>query len=121
MKLLIVEDNPGVRRVIRSLVAGLADDIRECADGAEALPLYHTRRPDVVLMDIEMKTMDGITATRHITAADRSARVIIVTDYDHPDLREAAREAGACGYLAKDNLLDLLALLAAEQRRRQPN
>ena len=105
--------------MIKSLVAGLADEIREYTDGAEALPAYAVERPDVVLMDIEMKTMDGITATRRIVTADSSARVIIVTDYDQLDLREAAHEAGACGYVVKDNLLDLLALLEVEAWRRQ--
>jgi len=117
MKLLIVEDNSGVRHVIRSVVESVADEIRECADGAEAPAVYAAERPDFVLMDIEMKTMDGITATRHILAADPSARVVIVTDYDQPDLREAAAQAGACGYVVKDNLLDLLALLEAKNTR----
>jgi len=113
MKLLIVEDNSGVRRLIRRVVASMADEIRECAGGAEALALCAAERPDVVLMDIQMKTMDGITATRHITAADPSARVIMVTDYDQPDLREAARQAGACGYVVKNNLLEIVRSLEA--------
>jgi CheY-like chemotaxis protein len=119
MKLLIVEDNSGVRRLIRRVVASVADEIRECADGAEALALCAAERPDFVLMDIQMKTMDGITATRHITAADPSARVIMVTDYDQPDLREAARQAGACGYVVKNNLLEIvrsLETLGAQNR-----
>ena len=111
MKLLIVEDNSGVRRLIRSMVASVADEICECADGAEAVGLCAAERPDFVLMDIQMKTMDGITATQQITAADPSALVIMVTDYDQPDLREAARRAGACGYVVKNNLLDVVCLL----------
>jgi DNA-binding NarL/FixJ family response regulator len=118
MKLLLVEDNSGVRHVIRSLVESVADEIQECADGAEAVALYSAKRPDVVVMDIEMKTMDGITASRHIMAADPSARVIIVTDYDQPDLREAAYQAGACGYIVKDNLLELVDRLKEEARLR---
>ena len=111
MKLLIVDDNAGVRRVIRILLAGVADDIYECVDGAEALALYAFERPDVVLMDVQMAGMDGIATTRHIRAADSAARVIMVTDYDSPDLREAARQAGACGYVLKDNLPELVGLL----------
>lgn len=75
MKLLIVEDNFGVRHVIRTLVATVADEIRECAEGAAALAFYTAERADVVVRDIEMKTMDGITATRHIMATNPSARV----------------------------------------------
>src|SRR3974390_1108014 len=99
MKLLIVEDNAGVRRVIRSLVASVADEICECADGAEAVALYNLEKPDLVLMDIQMEGRDGITATRQIKVTDLTAQVIIVTDYDQPDLREAAGQAGACGYV----------------------
>jgi len=111
MKLLIVEDNPGVRKVIRDLVAGVASEICECADGAEVLALFRLERPDFVLMDIQMEDVDGITATRQITAADPTARVIIVTNYDEPDLREAAFQAGACRYVSKENLLELVCLL----------
>jgi CheY-like chemotaxis protein len=113
VKLLIVDDSASVRRVIRILIAGIADDIYECANGTEALTLYSAERPDVVLMDIQMghRGMDGITAARHIRAAYPAARIIMVTDYDQSDLREAAREAGACGYVVKDNLPELVGLL----------
>lgn len=111
MKLLIVEDNASVRKVIRNLVARVAGEIYECADGAGALTLFKQERPDFVLMDIQMDGMDGITATRQVKADDPTARVIIVTNYDQPDLREAAYQAGACGYVSKENLLELVRLL----------
>jgi CheY-like chemotaxis protein len=113
MKLLIVEDNSGVRHLIRSIVASVANEIHECTDGADALALYAAQLPDFVLMDIEMKAVDGITATRRIKKFDPAARIIIVTDYDQPDLREMARLAGACGYVVKENLLKLIELLNA--------
>jgi CheY-like chemotaxis protein len=111
MKLLIVEDNPAVRRMIKTIVGGLADEVYECEDGDEALEAYQTQRPDVVLMDIGLGRVDGITATRRITAADPAAYVIIVTSYDGTDLRAAAQAAGACGYVLKENLLELRRLL----------
>lgn len=111
MKLLIVDDNPGVRKVIRNLVASVAREIRECADGAGVLALFTLERPDFVLMDIQMEGVNGITATRQMMAIDPAARVIIVTDYDQLDLREAAYQAGACGYVSKENLLELVPLL----------
>ncbi len=111
MKLLIVEDNPGVRKVIRNLVESVAREICECADGAGVLALFRLERPDLVLMDIQMEGVDGITATRQVKAVDPTARIIIVTDYDQPDLREAAYQAGACGYVLKENLLELVPLL----------
>jgi DNA-binding NarL/FixJ family response regulator len=111
MKLLIVEDNPGVRKVIRNLVASVAREICECADATEVLALFRRERPDFVLMDVQMEGVDGITATRQLKEVDPTAQVIIVTDYDQPDLREAAYRAGACGYVSKENLLELVRLL----------
>ena len=111
MKLLIVEDNPTVRRMIRTIVGALADEVYECGAGGAALAVYQTQHPDVVLMDIALGEVDGITATRQITTADANAYVIIVTSYDETDLREAAQQAGARGYVLKDNLLELRRLL----------
>jgi len=111
MKLLIVDDNAAVRRLIRSILQRLADEIYECGDGADALSAYIAQRPDVVLMDIRMREVDGIQATTQIRAVDPAARILIVTDYDDKDLRHASMRAGACGYVLKDNLLDLVRLL----------
>src|SRR5262249_10254952 len=113
MMLLIVDDNPAVRRMIGRVVGDLADDIRECADGAEALAAYRQFHPDWVLMDIEMGGVDGITATRQITTAFPDAKVIIVTGHGDEPLLVAAREAGACGYVLKENLLELRQRLQA--------
>jgi CheY-like chemotaxis protein len=111
MILLIVEDNPALRRLIGRVVSGLADDIHECCDGSEALPAYRRYHPVLVLMDIEMKEMDGITATREITAACPEAKVVIVSRHSDEQTRDAARQAGACGYVLKENLLDLCDLI----------
>ena len=81
-------------------------------EGEAALAAYQTHSPDVTLMDIELGRVDGITATRRITAADPAAYIIIVTDYDEIDLREAALQAGARGYVLKENLLEMRRLLA---------
>ncbi|HTF44830.1 MAG TPA: response regulator transcription factor [Terriglobales bacterium] len=113
MKFLIVDDNAAVRRLIRSIVLPLAGDISECTDGADALSAYLAQRPDVVLMDIRMKDVDGIRATKQIREADRKARILIVTGYDDTELRQASMDAGACGYVLKDNLLELVRLLEA--------
>jgi CheY-like chemotaxis protein len=113
MKLLIVEDNPAVRRVLKTVVAPLADDIRECANGDEAVAIYRAEHPDFVLMDINLGDTNGIAATRQIKAFDPQARIIIVTNYDESDLREEAQQAGACGYVLKENLFEVRQQLAA--------
>src|SRR5215831_6452627 len=117
MKVLIVEDNPSMRRMIRRMVARVAVEISECDDGAAACSLYGELRPDWVLMDIELGQVNGITATRRIKADYPEARVVIVTNYDDKQLRETARIAGACEYVLKEDLYDLRRILrtAAEQ------
>ena len=107
MKLLIVEDNPEMRRMIRRVLADLAPEISECDDGSEVLASFARHEPDWVLMDIGMKEMDGLTATRHLLARWPQARVLIVTNHDDDVLREQARQAGAIGYVLKENLLVL--------------
>jgi CheY-like chemotaxis protein len=110
---LIVEDNASVRRLIRSIVASVAEEIHECEDGATALAAYLEYSPDVVLMDIEMKELDGIAATVRIKAAHPAANIVMVTNYDDAELRQAAREAGACGYVLKHSLLEIKDVLEA--------
>lgn len=111
MRVLIVDDNPSMRRLIRSVIDGVADVVGECADGAEAPAAYAALRPDCVLMDIRMAGTDGVVATRQIATAWPTARICIVTDYEDADLRAAAHRAGACAYVLKDDLLSLRQLL----------
>ena len=117
LKLLIVEDNQPMRELIRSIIADLAGDITECVDGAEALAAFTRCRPDWVLMDIRMKEMDGISATRLIKASYPDANIMIVTDHDSPIMREAARQAGACEYVTKENLLDMRRFLVSQKKQ----
>ncbi len=115
MILLIVDDNSQVRRLIRSLVEDLVDQCYECADGAGVLAAFVRHQPDWVLMDIQMKEMDGLAAIRQIKAAFADACIIVVTDFDDPGMRAEARRAGACDYVVKENLLRLRQLLAHER------
>jgi len=117
MKLLIVEDNPAVRLMMRRVLADLADDICECSDGAEALEAYRAAQPDWVLMDIRMPRVNGLTATRQITSYDPAARVVIVTNHNEAELRAAATAAGACGYVLKENLLEVRRWLQASLKK----
>jgi DNA-binding NarL/FixJ family response regulator len=113
MKVLIVEDNPAMRHLLRQVVGEVAE-VYECADGAEALPLYeanHLDGTDLVLIDLRMTQVNGLEATRRLRAAHGEARVVIVTGFGDARLREAARQAGACGYVLKENLDQLPDLL----------
>jgi CheY-like chemotaxis protein len=113
MKMLIVDDNPAMRRLIKRIIHDLAEVI-ECKDGSEAVALYERHRPDWVSMDIRMKQLGGIEATRQIIASHPDARVVIVTEYDDPRLRVSAREAGACRYLTKDDVSSLREIISKE-------
>lgn len=107
MKILIVEDNPTVRKLIRRATADIADETVEREDGSEAVEAYGSHQPDIVLMDIKMPRVDGLTATRMLLKQYPGAKVVIVTDYDDDDLRHAALQAGACAYALKHNLTEL--------------
>ena len=113
-KVLIVDDSKAMRDLIRMTLAGVADVVGECADGAEALSAYARLRPDWVLMDVGMRDVDGIAATRQIMAAFPHAHVVIVTDHNDGELRLAAYEAGASQYVVKENLLEILDILPIE-------
>lgn len=116
--LLIAEDNELMRRLLRSVVGDLAECIAECGDGAQAVAVYAERQPEWVLMDIQMPVLDGLSATKQIRAAFPQARIVIVTEYSDERLRVAAREAGACGYVLKENLLALRALFVGDNPAR---
>lgn len=75
-----VKDNTGMRETIKASLACTGADFCDCSDGSEALNMYTTHRPDWVLMDVRMKSTDGIRATRAIKEAFPHARIIIVTN-----------------------------------------
>jgi len=111
LSILIVDDHAEMRQLIRSMLIGLAGEVNECADGSQALAAYRKHIPDWVLMDIRMKELSGIDATRQLRAAFPEARVIIVSEMGNATSRKAAQEAGACAYVLKEDLLSLPAIL----------
>lgn len=107
MKLMIVDDNEAMRHMIRSVVAYPDDAVCECEDGADALIAFRGSQPDVVLMDLQMPTMNGIQATLRIKKEFPEANIIIVSNFNDQEFREEAKEAGANSYFTKDNLFQL--------------
>lgn len=103
IRVALVDDQSLVRSGF-AMVLSVEDDIDvigQAANGAEAVELITTERPDVVLMDVQMPVLDGIEATRQIVAQDL-AKVIILTTFDRDDYLFAALQAGASGFLLKN-------------------
>ncbi len=100
-----------MRRLIRSLLEGLELTVDECHDGREVLQACASRQPDWVLLDLHLSDTDALLAARQIGRAHPQAKVVIVADTDNLLLREAARAAGAVGYVLKEDLSDVRRLL----------
>ncbi|MGS2647929.1 response regulator [Streptosporangium sp. G12] len=108
VRVVLVDDQPLVRAGLRVLMADTPDleVVAEAGTGAEAVRLARDIRIDVIVMDIRMPGMDGIEATRLITAGPAAPRVLVLTTFDDDDHVYAALRSGASGFLVKDMALD---------------
>jgi DNA-binding NarL/FixJ family response regulator len=116
IRVLVADDHPIVRAGLATVVSQQLELelVGEAADGAEAVTIVRERRPDVVLMDLRMPRMDGVTAIRAIRAEFPDVRVLALTTYEGDVDIHRALEAGARGYLTKDMLLtDVLSAIRA--------
>ncbi len=109
-RIVLADDQELVRAGLRMILSAEADleVVGEAIDGAEAVDLAHSLRPDVVLMDIRMSPLDGIEATRRITGALPEVRVVMLTTFDRSQLVYDSLLAGASGFLLKDAPSDQL-------------
>ncbi|GKQ36077.1 response regulator transcription factor [Streptomyces sp. A012304] len=119
IRLLLVDDDPLVRAGLSFMMGG-ADDIEivgEAGDGDEAETLVDRTRPDVVLMDIRMPSVDGLTATRRLRARKDAPQVVVLTTFHADDQVLLALRAGAAGFVLKDTppaeILDAVRRVAA--------
>ena len=104
IKALIADDQALVRSGFRLILESRSDleVVGEAADGEEAIREAERTRPDVVLMDVRMPGLDGVSATARLTAAPNPPKVVILTTYDLEEPLYAALRAGASGFLLKD-------------------
>src|SRR4029453_14102267 len=119
IRLVIADDHPVVRDGLRGMLAGQSEFeiVGEAATGAEAVAVVAKERPDVVLMDLRMPSMDGVAATSRIAAEHPATHVVGLTPYDTAADILRAVEAGATGYLLKDTpRQDLFAAVRAAAR-----
>jgi DNA-binding NarL/FixJ family response regulator len=104
VRLLITDDHPVVRAGLRGMLSGEPDFevVGEATNGKEALALIGELRPDVVLMDLRMPEMDGVTAISHIKTEYPETQILVLTTYESDADILRAIETGATGYLLKD-------------------
>ncbi len=104
IRVLLVDDQPlvraGLSRILRTRDG--FEIVGECEDGREALDAVTETRPDVVLMDVRMKGMDGAEATRRLRERDDAPPVLVLTTFDDDEVVQAALSAGAAGFVLKD-------------------
>jgi DNA-binding NarL/FixJ family response regulator len=105
IRLVIVDDHPVVRDGLRGMFSGEPgfEVVGEAADGVEAVTVADALRPDVVLMDLRMPGVDGVTAINRLRDSGNTARVLVLTTYDTDRDVLPAIKAGATGYLLKDS------------------
>ncbi|MDO9097718.1 MAG: response regulator [Candidatus Methanoperedens sp.] len=101
LKLLVVDDAPHVLKALRDTLEARGYEVHEAVNGEEAVTRYREVNPDVVLMDILMPKMDGISATRNIINYDPDAKIIAVTAVGKRGLEKECIEAGASGFVMK--------------------
>ena len=119
IRLVIVDDHPVVRDGLRGMLESQADFevVGEASNGEEAVQMAGSLKPDVMLMDLRMPVMDGVTALGEIKASNPQVQILVLTTYDSDADILPAIEAGAMGYLLKDTSReDLYAAIRATAR-----
>ncbi len=109
-KVMIVDDHSDMRKMLRSVVEtklGPSTEFIECDNGEEAVLLYDEEHPNYVLMDVQLKRMNGFEATERIFDHDPNARVIFVSSHNTSAFRLKALTLKADGFVSKDNLSEL--------------
>lgn len=118
MRILIVDDAPNIREILKAIVAIDGWDAVEAATGAEAVRLYRQTRPDLVLMDVDMPQLNGLEAARVIKRQDPHARLVMVTARGERQTVAQAFEIGIAGFLVKPfeplKVLQLVRYLASQ-------
>jgi len=104
IRVVLVDDQAIVRAGVARILspADGFEVVGECADGDEVVPALSQTVPDVVLMDIRMRRVDGIEATRRVMSLPDPPRVLVLTTFDEDDLLWGALQAGSAGFVLKD-------------------
>jgi DNA-binding NarL/FixJ family response regulator len=122
IRVLLVDDQPAVRQglQIRLVLEPDVEVVGEAGDGAGAISLAQSLRPDVILMDVRMPGMDGISAVRTLRAVAPESAVVILSLYDDASTRAGAEEAGAAAFVAKHQVEETLLAAIRRAASRRP-
>ena len=117
MKILIVDDHPIVRAGLRRLLAARPEaEVWEAASGKEALSIFRSQRPDLVILDLNLPDIGGLEIIARLKIADPEARIMVLSMHDDPIHVTRALQAGAVGYVSKnippDELLEAIERVA---------
>lgn len=112
MKYLIVDDNAKFRKLVREEISGVGDEVYELDDGLDVLKYYKEVNPDWVILDIQMKTVNGFEALKILKDKYPSAHVLILSNYSDCCYQQKAKSFGADAFLSKENLPELTGLLS---------
>jgi len=110
IRIVIVDDQPVVRAGVARILA--PDDgfevVAECDDGDQVVAAVAAHRPDLVLMDVRMRRLDGVTATRSLVSTGGAPPILMFTTFDDDDALWGALDAGAAGFILKDSAAEEL-------------
>ncbi|HBX67487.1 MAG: hypothetical protein CL670_00010 [Balneola sp.] len=126
MKIMIVDDHAGMRRLLGNILTlGYKDfliskdtlELVECESGEEAIEQYSKTKPDFVLMDYQLTNMNGIQTTECILEKDARAKIIFVTSYDSPSLRKRIKHLSTLGFISKKDLSGIIPMLSSQNHK----
>lgn len=114
MNVIIIDDDPLVVESLKTIVEANDINVLDIGyDGKDAIELYKKLNPDIVLMDIRMKKISGIEATRDILEYDTNAKILLITTFQDTEYINAALKLGCRGYILKENIKGIIPAIKA--------
>ena len=107
-KVLVIDDEPGIRDLLDTLLRRKGYDVIVAESGQKGLECFRRERPDVIVLDLKMPEMDGLTVLRQIRSLNRSQPVIVLTGSRTAEMEQQVRALGVTEYIAKGFSLHLL-------------
>jgi CheY-like chemotaxis protein len=107
-KVLVIDDEPGARILLDIHLRHRGHDVVLAGDGWKGLQLYHQEHPDVILLDLNMPKLDGVTVLKKIRAVDVKQPVIVITADSNPETEQQVRAIGVNAFVLKSSSMHLL-------------